>query len=193
MLADAVTTTDVAIYLGIYASVVSTAAALWALFAGVVRDRARITVKAREAYLVATPQGQLVVRGEDTLATMGVTRTQRIEILQLSIRNRGRRDARIETVSKVKTPGVGSLVFGDLATAVPFDLPAETSHPLLLGTRGDYRRGEYGTFGFYVVDGAGRIHPLRHRYMFRIAFVLYGWVLRLYFARKRRRLRQGRG
>jgi hypothetical protein len=58
MLADAVTRTDLAIYLGIYASVVSTAAGLWALFAGVLRDRARITVKANEAYLVSTAYGQ---------------------------------------------------------------------------------------------------------------------------------------
>jgi hypothetical protein len=190
MLADAVTTTDVAIYLGIYASVVSTAAGLWALFAGVVRDRARITVKAREAYLVNTPHGQMVVRGEDTLATMGVSKTQRIEVLELVVRNRGRRAARIENISKVRGLGVGRVIFGDLARAVPFDLPAETSRTLVLGAGGDYSRGEFGTFGFYVADGAGRVHPLRHRYTFRIAFVLYGWAIRLYFARKRRQLRQ---
>jgi hypothetical protein len=40
----AITTTDVAIYLGIYAAVVSTSVGLWTLFAGVVRDRARISV-----------------------------------------------------------------------------------------------------------------------------------------------------
>jgi hypothetical protein len=190
MLSDAVTRTDLAIYLGIYASVVSTAAGLWALFAGVFRDRARITVRANEAYLVSTPYGQMIVRGEDTLATMGVAKTQRTELLELVVRNRGRRPARIENVSKVRGLGVGRLVFGELARAVPFDLPAETSHTLTIGTAGDYSRGEHGRYGFYVVDGAGRVHPLRHRYAFRIAFVVYGWAVRLYFARKRRGLRR---
>ena len=52
MLSDAITTTDLAIYLGIYASVISTAAGFWVLFSGVVRDRARIQVKAAEAFFL---------------------------------------------------------------------------------------------------------------------------------------------
>jgi hypothetical protein len=192
VLADAVTTTDIAIYLGIYASIVSTAAGLWALFSGVFRDRARITIKAREAYLTDTPKGRMIVRGEDTLVTMGIAESQRREVLEIVIRNRGRREARIENISRVRVIGVGSFLFGDLTSKVPFALAAETSRSLLIGEGGDYARGEVGTRGFYVVDGAGRVHPLRHRYAFRIAFVLYGWAVRLYFARKRRKLRQQR-
>lgn len=188
MLMDTVSTTDVAIYLGIYASVVSTAAGLWALFSGVVRDRARITVEADEAYLVKTNKGPMIVKGEDTLETMGVKPSQRREVLEIVLRNRGRRDARIETVSQVRL--AGGWVFGDLVGQVPCDLPAESSKTVVLGADGGYAHGQIRPRRFYAVDGAGRVHSLRERYRQRVAYVLYKWAIRRYFRRKRRRLRE---
>jgi hypothetical protein len=186
MLSAALTTTDLAIYLAIYASVVSTAAGLWALFAGVFRDRARVTVKADEAYLVQTMRGQMIIKGEDTLKTMGVT--QRRPILELYLRNRGRRPVRIDGVHQVS--GSGGIVFADLTGQVPVDLPAETSKPLVLGSEGGYEHGSIRPRRFYAVDGAGRVHPLRERYRQRLAFVAYKWAVRAYFKRKRRRMRK---
>jgi hypothetical protein len=184
---DEISRTDLAIYLGIYASIVSTAAGLWALFTGVFRDRARISLEAYEAYLVKTTKGPMIVKGYDTLETMGVQPTQRSEIFAIVVRNRGRRPARIETVSQMH--GAKSFVFGDLAGQVPFDLPAETSRTVVLGGEGGYRHGEIRPHRFYAVDGAQRIHPLRNRYRQRISYGLYRWAIRRYFERKRRNAR----
>jgi hypothetical protein len=181
-----VTTTDVAIYLGIYASIVSTAAGLWALFSGVFRDRARITINASESYLVKTVKGPMLVRGEDTLETVGATTEQATEVLSLVVRNRGRRACRIEAVAQMGR--TGSTLFADLAGQVPFDLPPESSKTLVIGADGGYNHGDNEQRWFYVVDGAGRKHPLRERYGERIALMLGGWAIRLYI--KRRRLRQ---
>ena len=189
MIADAITTTDLAIYLAIYASLVSTAAGTWALFSGVFRDRARITVRAAEAYLVNTTNGPMVIEGEDTLKTMGVQPHQRSPVLKIVVRNRGRRHAKIETVSKTRQ-GSGAFVFGDLAGQVPFDLPAESSKTLLLGATGGYEHGSISPKRFYAVDGADRVHPLRQRNRRRAAHVAYGWALKRYYARQRRMLRE---
>jgi len=178
-----------AIYLGIYASVVSTAAGTWVLFAGVFRDRARITVRATEAYLVKTTRGTMLVAGEDTLKTMGIQPRQREPVLELVVRNRGRRDAMIEAVSKTRR-GNGAWAFGDLAGQVPFDLPAETSKTLILGADGGYQHGDISLKRFYAVDGAQRIHPLRQRNRRRVATVAYAWALKRYYARQRRQLRE---
>src|SRR5207247_2663434 len=85
---------------------------------------------------------------------------------------------------------IGGWVFGDLAGQVPFDLPAETSRTLVLGAEGAYRHGDIGTWGFFAVDGADRIHPLRQRYLQRLTKVLYRWAVGLYWERKRRQLRR---
>jgi hypothetical protein len=181
-------TARAAIYLGIYATVVSTAAGLWALFSGIVRDRARITVRAVEAYIVTSTQGQILVEGEDTLETMGVTPRQRIPVLKIVVRNRGRRDAQVENVSQTRR-GTGGYVFGDLANQVPFDLPAEHSKTLVLGAQGGYQHGTIPTRRFYVVDGADRVHPLRQRYRRRAARIAYAWILERLTKRRRKALR----
>jgi hypothetical protein len=188
--AASITTTDLAIYLSIYASVVSTAAGLWALFHGMFRDRARISVYASEKFLVRTPQGHLLIRAEDTLQTMGVTPEQRKEVLHVGVRNRGRRDAKIESVGQFTWKGAA--LFADLAHKVPFDLPAESSHDLLIGAQGGYEHGQISTRRFFVEDGAQRKHPLRARWRVRVEMVLYREWLALYWALKRRKMRRER-
>jgi hypothetical protein len=182
-----VTTSDVAIWLAIYASVVSTAAGLWALFSGVFRDRARIAVGASEAYFVETKKGQLVVAAEDTLQTMGVKEDERQEILQIVVRNRGRRDARIENVGQATLTGAN--LFTGLMGQIPFDLPAETTKTLVIGAEGSYTFGDIRTRRFYVEDGVGRKHPLRARWRLRAEKVAYRWALHLYWQRRRRQMR----
>ena len=62
-----------------------------------VNGDARVTVKVFQAYRVKVkddPQW-LIIRGEDTLRTMGITSAMRRPVLDVEIRNRGRRDIRI--------------------------------------------------------------------------------------------------
>lgn len=151
------------------------------------RDRARIVVRADESYLVPTTKGALIVRGEDTLVTMGVQPGQYKEILAIEVRNRGRRDARAHTVTKARR-WRGSIHFSDLDSQVPCALPAESATTLTLGHDGGYAHGQESTRRFYVVDGAGRVHPLRERYRQRLQMLVYGWAIRLYFRRQRSRL-----
>jgi hypothetical protein len=190
IVARSVTTTDIAIYLGIYASIVSTAAGLWALFHGVFRDRARIYVKVQESYLANIKGGgHLVIRGEDNLERFGIAPHRGRQVLAVLIRNKGRRDARAGAVAQARR-WYGASFFGDLQGQVPCELPAESSTTLVLGRDGGYAHGDIKTGRFYVVDGAGRVHPLRERYRQRLRFLLWGWAFRLRFKRKRKQLRQ---
>lgn len=165
---DNFTRSDLAIYLGIYASVVGTITGLWALFHNIFRDRARVTVKAFEAYRVTVknePQW-LIVRGEDTLKTMGITPAMRRPVIDIEVRNRGRRDVRIDDVARARLGG--SWKFGDFRYQVPFDLPAERKQSVILGAEGAYQHGDIKLTRFFAVDGAGRIHPLRERWRQRL-------------------------
>ena len=183
-----VSTAQVGVYLGVYATTVSTLAGLWAVYAGLFRDRARIRVRAHEAFLVNSTKGKMIVRGEDTLHELDVKPNQRVPILEIVITNRGRRNAKIKKINQ-RRRWHGSLEFGDLAGQVPFDLPADDSHVVVLGARGGYAHGTISTRGFFATDGAERIHPLRTRWSRRLTFSLYGWAIHLYFKRYRRALR----
>jgi hypothetical protein len=169
----ALTTADIALYLSIYATVVATLVGLWTLFSGIVRDRARITVAATESYLVpvAGRRDPLLITGEDTLEIMGVTESQRRPVMAVRVRNRGRRDARITHVSQVERGGRHH-VLADVFTQTPFDLAAERTQTVVLGKDGGYQHGDLALGGWYVVDDAGRQHPLRQRYRLRISYAV---------------------
>lgn len=77
--------------------------------------------------------------------------------------------------------------FVDAITQLPIELDAEDSKTIFLG-QGDYSHGDIKTRRFYVVDGAGRIHPLLERYRQRAENVLYRRLI-LHFRRWRRRTR----
>jgi hypothetical protein len=66
----------------------------------------------------------------------------------------------------------GFNVFGDLLPHVPFLIPAERTFTLALGKDGGYAHGEIPLERLFVVDGAGRIHPLRERYRQRLGRLL---------------------
>lgn len=156
-----VSKSDAAFWLGIYASVVASATGLWSLFRELWLERARFDVVASDAWLVKS--GKMIIKGDDTLKTMGITPTMRTPILEVVVRNRGRRDAEIRTIGQARPDG-GSFVFGDLLPQIPFEIPGERTKVLVMGDRGGYEHGSVSPKRFYVVDGANRIHPLRERY-----------------------------
>ena len=94
---------DLAFWLGLYASVIASVTALWALFRELWIDRPRIDVIVKEAWIVNVKgqERKMIVRGESTLQTMGVPNSARRPILEVEVRNRGRRDATIDSVSQV--------------------------------------------------------------------------------------------
>ena len=164
--------TDFAFWLGIYAAVVASLTGLWSLFRELWLERARLDVEPEEAWLVNV-KGQarpLIVKGEDTLRTMGVPDGARKPVLIVKVRNRGRRDATIESVSQVIEDGGGRIyVFGDLLPQVPFPIPAERAVTLVMGKDGGYAHGDVALKRFYAVDGANRIHPLGERLRQRLS------------------------
>jgi hypothetical protein len=107
----------------------------------------------------------MLIEGEDTLETVGAQSAQTREVLRVTLRNRGRRDARIEAVGKRRW--TGSWVFSDLLGQVPCDLPLESSKTVVVGADGGYSHGDISPRR-YAVDGAGRTHPLRERYRQRL-------------------------
>lgn len=158
---------DLAFWLGLYASVIASATGLWSLFRELWLERARLDVVPDEAWLVKTTgSGKMIVKGDDTLQTMEVPVGARSPILEVVIRNRGRRDAEIRSISQ-RRPG-GVFVFGDLLPQIPLEIPGERTKVLVMGDRGGYAHGSIALARFFVVDGANRIHPLSERYRQRL-------------------------
>ena len=161
--------TDLAFWLAIYASAIASATGLWSLFRELWLERARLSITPLESWLVATTRAtSLIVRGKDTLQTMGVPVGARKPVLQLIIRPRGRRDAHILSISQVSPEGKQT-VFGDLLEHLPLEIPAEQTKTLLIGHEGGYEHGDIRLGRFFVVDGASRVHPLRERYRQRLS------------------------
>jgi hypothetical protein len=164
-----VSKTDLALWLGLYASAVASVTGLWSLFRELWIERPRLTVTPDEAWLVRVKDQErpLVVKGEQQMRTMEVPDSARLPVLVVTVRNKGRRDAVIEVASQMLADG-RSNVFGDLLPQVPFPIPAERSATLAIGQGGGYAHGDIPLKRFYVVDGAARIHPLRERYRQRL-------------------------
>ena len=55
-------------------------------------------------------------------------------------------------------------VFGDFVKQVPFDLSPGHSQTVVHGWEGGHSHGDIPLRRFYVVEGAGRIHPWTARY-----------------------------
>jgi hypothetical protein len=176
-----VSKTDIAFWLGLYASFIASITGLWALFRELWVERPRILVGAAEGWLVKVAdvdkhlvvQGRNSAEGLENVVVMGDNVIAKTEILVVNLRNRGRRDATIERVQQV-TPDGEHRFFGDLVPHLPKALPGESSERLLIGVEGDHPHGSIGVEGFYVIDGAGRIHPLRRRYRQRLSRIFHG-------------------
>jgi hypothetical protein len=173
------TTATVALWLGLYASVVASLTGLWALFRELWVERPRILVQAAEGWWVKVKdqdkplliRGYTVADGRQALADIGDNLVEATEVLLITLRNKGRRDATIEHVIQ-RISEREERIFGDIIPLLPAALPGERSEIFVVGREGDHPHGTIGIKGFYVLDGAGRAHPLRMRYRLRLRRLL---------------------
>jgi hypothetical protein len=139
--------------LAIYASIVGTVNGAWTLYHGVIRDRARIDLAVAEAEDMNRP-GQYA--------------------LMFRISNRGRRDLPVDQITRWSNVWRGKYLWiEDLETLVANKrvIAADDGHTYVL--RIGANKVDLPTRRWFVIAGAGRIYPLRMRYLLRlIAFVL---------------------
>ncbi len=166
----ATTSAASAFWLGLYASVVSSAVAVVNLYGQIFM---RIRVLVREGYAVKV-KGQtrhMIIHGDDTLQTMGVPPAAATPILTVTVMNRGRQMVRIEKVSRVR--GAKHVVFGDFMDQTPFDLLPGHSQTVAHGLQGGHAPGDVPLRRFYVTEGAGRVHPWTERWRQRVDKLIY--------------------
>lgn len=181
----AVTAAEVALYLGIYATLVSTAVALLTLYGEVFQ---RVRVIAREAYRVPKPDGRaLVVVGDDALDEMEVPRETAQPILTIGLMNRGRQPVQIQTVSKAYP--VKREVLHDVIEQLPVTVAPGHVVSLTHGAQGGFQHGDVTPGRFFALDGTGRIHPLHERWRQALENLLYRDAVVWYRNRARRRQR----
>lgn len=160
--------------LAIYGSIVGTLNGAWVLYHGVIRDRPRIVIRASKAEAVPTGFGQ------------------RYELFMVSVANRGRRPVNIDSISRLDALVRGtSIVTVDLMEQLAERprLEESQSRTFVHGQRGGYKHGDLPTSRWYVVDGAGRIHPLRERYRQRVLSFVF-WPIRRVLNWRERRARK---
>ena len=154
--------------LAVYAAIVGTLSGAWTLYASIVLDRARIRVSAYEGQAI-TPT---------TMSPGGASRTP---VLMVSASNRGRRGASIQTVCRVLD--MKRVVRMELSSDItkqltkPVRLGEGEGHTFVHGAGGGHVLGGMSTRRWFVVDGGGRIHPLRERWRQRMERVIY-WPIR---------------
>jgi hypothetical protein len=141
--------------LAVYGATIGTVGGLWTLYAGVVLDRARIRVRVTEAHSIKP--GSKV----------------KTPLLVVSVSNRGRRGASIQSVSRVvsmrRAPGsheISADIAQQLAQAVR--LGEGEGRTFLHGELGGYTLGAIPLRRWFVLDGADRMHPLRERWRQRV-------------------------
>lgn len=162
--------------LALYASIVGTLNGGWALYNGAFRDRPRVVVRA--------------AKGE---AHGGIG--EPAEIFMVTVANRGRRPVSINSISRYQKLIRGiSIVTTDLMqqTADHPRLDESHSRTFVHGQMGGYTHGDLAETRWYVVDGAGRVWPLRERYRQRLLAFLF-WPIRRILNRRDRRARSGNG
>jgi hypothetical protein len=175
-MAAAFTTTYLALYLGLYATAVSTAVGLLTLYGELFQ---RVSVIAREGFQVlfsetyskATGRGSFVAASEEALEAMDAKPEDAYPVITVAIRNRGRLPVQIQTIGRAHW--VKRDLFPDLLLQVPFEVDGGHTRSLTVNLPEDYARGTESLRRFFAVDGAGRVHPLRERWRQRIENLLY--------------------
>lgn len=159
--------------LALYGAIVGTLSGLWALYASIILDRARIRVSVTEGHAISPATNQ------------------RTPVLMVRVSNRGRRSAGIQTVSRVvnmrrsrDTYALSADIMGQLVN--PPRLGEGEGHTFVHGNLGGYELGGMPTRRWCVVDGGGRTHPLRERWRQRIERVVF-WPWRWVDARRQKR------
>jgi hypothetical protein len=157
--------TDVAFWLGLYASAVASATGLWSLFRELWMERARLDVIPEDAWMVPVKrQGPMLVKSQEALDVLEADfgrEFSKTPILVITIRNRGRREAVVDTASQLQ--GAKAVIFADLFPQLPLTIPAEQTRAIVIGLKGGHTHGDTPLKHFYVVDGAGRVHPWRSK------------------------------
>ena len=145
-----------------YAAVVATLNVAWLVFHQAFMDRARIRLAVAEAELFAPGSG-MPAR----------------PIIGFSVYNRGRRAAYIASVERMSEPKTNTRQkSADIMRQIvqPVRLDEGQSMSITHGADGGYKPGDLPMSRWFVMDGAGRIHPLRERYRQRVeAVVLWPW------------------
>src|SRR5207249_3831170 len=130
---------------------------------GAVRDRPRIVVRAYQ--------------GEAVPAGIGA----RQPLFMVTVSNRGRRAVSIESISRlekfVRGTSIVTVDFMQQLTPPKPRLEESESRTFVHGQRGGYQHGDLPTSRWYIVDGAGRIHPLHERYRQRMLALVF-WPVR---------------
>lgn len=144
--------------IALYAAIVGTLAGAWSIYLGVFLDRARIRISVAE--------GETISPGANA----------RTPVVMVRVSNRGRRAAHITHISRVVSARrnrheLSADIMRQLA--VPIRLDESEGKTVVHGAQGGYTPGSMPLKRWYVVDGAGRIHPLRERYRQRVERILW--------------------
>jgi hypothetical protein len=141
--------------IAIYAALVASFDLVWTLYAGAIRDRARIVVRVAEANMIPAV-------GAST------------PVFSVDVSNRGRRPTTIRSVSRVSRMTTGVMeMSADIAHQTPVRLEEGQSHTFHHGLLGGYAHGDLSLRRWFVTDGAGRVFPLRERYRQRVERVIF--------------------
>jgi hypothetical protein len=172
-----------AVWLGIYATTVSTAVALLTLYGELFL---RIGVRARETFMVKVAGGRnMSIAGEAAIEDIGIPKEGTRPIMLVEVRNRGRQTVQIQKLAQgewIRRP-----VFDEPFRRLPLDLAPGHSETFELGVEHPYAHGTYSTRRIFIVDGAGRVHPLRERWRQRFEDLAYRSLVLFLRRRKRRR------
>jgi hypothetical protein len=157
--------------IAVYGSIIATLNGVWTLYHGIVRDRPRV--------------GLSVAEGETLYA--GVMAGD--PALMIRVWNRGRRDFSIDQISRQLSLLRGTRMWvREIAQAVeagPSKFGDGDGHTYIFGPAG-YSRSKFPPSRWFVVDGAGRIYPLRERYRQRAEAAVL-WPVRRFLGWRERR------
>jgi hypothetical protein len=123
------------------------------------RDRARVVLKVQEMEIVQ-PGGLLAPR----------------PVVSFAIYNRGRRTVYIASLQRLDSPRTGGRILSsDLMRQLTAQVKLDEgqSHSFTHGELGGHKQGDLPIPRWFVVDGAGRVHPLRERYRQRAERVIF--------------------
>jgi hypothetical protein len=155
-----------------YAAVVATLNVVWTVFQEVFRDRARIKLAVADSELF-TPGTSIPAR----------------PIIGYSVYNRGRRATYVSSIERISAPKTGGRQkSADIMRQIvqPVRLDEGQSMTITHGADGGYAHGDLPMKRWFVIDGAGRIHPLRERYRQRLEAIIF-WPWRYAWRRRNRR------
>jgi hypothetical protein len=174
---------QVALWLGLYATVVSTATGLLALYGEVFQ---RVRVGSTEDFVIPASRGRTLKVARDYADEIGVPEHARRPVLSIRVINRGRQPVQVRSVMQARWFRLQRSVFDEPMDAGPAVVEPGRFHDFTIGMHHDYAHG-HSLRRIYVVDGADRVHPLRERWLQRVESVTWRWIAVRVSRRRRRR------